>query len=66
MPATRLAEQMGKKIVANIVMLGYFTAVTDAVSLDAIKKSLLENVPKGTEELNIKAFGTGYDYGRKK
>jgi 2-oxoglutarate ferredoxin oxidoreductase subunit gamma len=64
-PSTRLAEQMGKRIVANIVMLGYFSAVTDVVSLDSIKKSLLENVPKGTEDLNIKAFELGYSHAKK-
>ena len=64
-PSTRLAEQMGKRIVANIVMLGYFAAVTDVVSLDSIRKSLLENVPKGTEDLNIKAFELGYSHAKK-
>ena len=64
-PSTRLAEQMGKKIVANIVMLGFFASKVDIVPSGAVKKSLLENVPKRTEELNTKAFDTGFGHGKK-
>jgi len=62
-PATRLAEEMGRKIVANIVMLGFFAAVTDVVSVEAMREAVRTSVPKGTEELNLKAFGKGYEYG---
>ena len=60
-PFTKISEEVGKRIVANIVMLGAFTALADAVSLEAMKKSILATVPKGTEELNLKAFQKGYD-----
>ena len=62
-PSTKFAEDLGRRIVANIVMLGFLTAVTDVVSLKAMKKSLLDSVPKGTEELNMTAMMKGYDYG---
>ena len=61
-PFTRLAEELKKKIVANIVMLGAFTALSNTVSVEAMKKSILATVPKGTEELNMNAFQKGYDY----
>jgi 2-oxoglutarate ferredoxin oxidoreductase subunit gamma len=61
-PATRLAEELGRKIVANIVMLGFFTAVTDLVSVEAMREAVLSSVPKGTEDLNLKAFLKGYEY----
>ena len=61
-PATRLAEEMGRKIVANIVMLGFLAAVTDAVSVEALRDAVLSSVPKGTEELNLNAFQKGYEY----
>jgi 2-oxoglutarate ferredoxin oxidoreductase subunit gamma len=64
-PATRIAEELGAKIVANIVMLGAFTAISRIVDQNAIKESIKENIPKGTEELNLKAFEKGYDYGKK-
>jgi len=63
-PATRLAEELGRKIVANIVMLGFLAAVTDVVSVEAMREAVRTSVPKGTEELNLKAFEKGYECGR--
>ena len=65
-PARRIAEELGRVAVANVVMLGFFTAVTDIVSLEAIKKAVLASVPKGSEELNLKALERGYTYGLEK
>ena len=62
-PATRTAETLGNKIVANIVMLGFFTALTDVVSADALKESLPGAVPDRALELNLKAFDNGHEYG---
>jgi 2-oxoglutarate ferredoxin oxidoreductase subunit gamma len=62
-PATRMAEELGKKMMANIVMLGFFTAVTGAVSVDSARETVSSSVPKGTEEANIAAFNKGYDFG---
>ena len=64
-PATRLAEQLGRKIVANIVMLGFVAAVTEVVDYEAMKSAILDSVPPGTEELNLRAYNTGYDEGVK-
>jgi 2-oxoglutarate ferredoxin oxidoreductase subunit gamma len=63
-PATRFAEQLGNKIIANVVMLGFFTAVTDIVSYEAMKKALPGSVPEKALELNLKAFEQGYEYGK--
>ena len=65
-PATRMAEQLGRRIVANVVMLGFVAAVTDVVSPKAMRMAVLDAVPKGTEELNTRAFEAGYDYGRRR
>jgi len=62
-PATKIAEGLGRKIVANIVMLGAFVALTDLLDKNALKESIKENIPKGTEELNLTAFEKGYEYG---
>ncbi|MEM3769778.1 MAG: 2-oxoacid:ferredoxin oxidoreductase subunit gamma [Candidatus Bathyarchaeia archaeon] len=64
-PATRMAEELGRRIVANVVMLGAFAAITGMVDKEALKESIKANVPKGTEELNLKAFEIGYEYGKK-
>ena len=63
-PATKIAEQLGRKIVANIVMLGAFTAITELLNEKALKESIKENIPKGTEELNLAAFEKGFEYGK--
>ena len=65
-PAQRIAEELGRATVANVVMLGFFTAVTGIVSIEAMRKSVLTSVPKGTEELNIEALDRGYAYGLEK
>jgi 2-oxoglutarate ferredoxin oxidoreductase subunit gamma len=63
-PATRFAEQLGKKIVANVVMLGFFTAITKVVSYDAMKKAIPGSVPEKAVDLNLNAFDRGYKYGK--
>lgn len=63
-PATKFAEDLGRKIVANIVMLGFFTAVAGKISLESVKAALESSIPKGTEAFNRKAFERGYSYGK--
>ena len=62
-PSTRMAEEMGRKMMANIIMIGCITAVTRAVTLEAARQAVSVSVPKGTEEMNVKAFNKGHDYG---
>jgi len=64
-PATKIAEELGRRIVANIVMIGAFVAITKLLDENAVKESIKENIPKGTEELNLTAFEKGYEYGEK-
>jgi 2-oxoglutarate ferredoxin oxidoreductase subunit gamma len=63
-PATKMADQLGRRIVANIVMIGAFVAITKLLDENAVKESIKENIPKGTEELNLAAFEKGYEYGK--
>jgi len=63
-PATHIAaEDLGRRIVSNIVMLGAMTALTNVASKEAMRRAILDSVPEGTEELNEKAFQAGYDVG---
>ncbi len=62
-PFTRMADELGRKIVANSVMLGYVTAATGVLSRSAVEGALKKNVPRGTEELNLKAFEKGWAKG---
>jgi 2-oxoglutarate ferredoxin oxidoreductase subunit gamma len=62
-PATRIAEsELGRKIVANIVMLGFVGAHSDVVSIEGIREAVLSSIPKGTEELNTQALERGYTF----
>ena len=58
-----MAENLGNKMMANIIMLGFCTAVTGAVTNAAAQAMVRKSVPKGTEDRNIEAFTKGYDYG---
>ena len=64
-PATRFAEELGNRIIANLVMMGFFTAVTKISSSDSMKKALPGLVPDRFLKLNEKAFDKGYEYGLK-
>jgi 2-oxoglutarate ferredoxin oxidoreductase subunit gamma len=63
-PATKIAEEVGKTLVANVVMLGALTSITKVVSVKSMKKSILSTIPRGTEKLNSEAFKRGCDYGK--
>ena len=51
--------ELEKEMVANIVALGVMNEIIDSVDSDMLKKAILARVPKGTEELNEKAFELG-------
>jgi len=50
-------------VVANIIVLGFLAAISDIVSYEALKDSILDSIPQGTESFNIKALELGYNYG---
>jgi 2-oxoglutarate ferredoxin oxidoreductase subunit gamma len=62
-PATRLAEELGKRMVLNSIMVGFFTAVTHLLEPEAVKKAVADSVPASFRDLNLKAFEKGYEYG---
>ena len=63
-PATRFAEELGRRLVLNIVMVGFFAGVTGLLSFEAVEKAVRDSVPKGTEDLNLKSLRKGYEFGR--
>jgi 2-oxoglutarate ferredoxin oxidoreductase subunit gamma len=63
-PATRIAEELGNKIVANVVILGALVAITDVVSKDAMLEAVRASVPQRFLELNEQAFDAGYQHAR--
>ncbi len=60
-PFAMTADGLGKRIVANIVMLGFITHRFGLVPRECMERALLRRIPKGTEKLNIDAFQAGWD-----
>lgn len=54
-------DKVGRVLVANIVALGVITELADVVSAQAVESAILARVPKGTEELNLRAFKAGVE-----
>lgn len=62
-PLTKLAvETTGKEIVTSVLALGLISKLTGIVTADGIREAIRKRAPKGTEEMNVKAFNAGYDY----
>jgi len=59
--ATRIATELGKVVVANVVTLGAVIAATGCVSRTALEAAVLGRAPRGTEELNRKALAAGFE-----
>ncbi|MBE7544054.1 MAG: 2-oxoacid:acceptor oxidoreductase family protein [Bryobacteraceae bacterium] len=62
-PATRIAEELGKKMVLNVVMVGFLVAITGAVEKEACRAAVGDSVPARYRDLNMNAFDRGYKYG---
>lgn len=62
-PATRLAEELGRRMVLNVVMVGFFGAITALLEPDALRKAVIDSVPPATRDLNVRAFERGFEYG---
>ena len=58
-PSTSTAKNLGRQMVANVVMLGAMVEGTKILDADQVKACLKESVPPGTEGLNLKAFDAG-------
>jgi len=58
-------EELKKKAVANMVMLGFLQEKTKIVSLDALEKAIADLVPWKTLDLNLKALQIGVNIAKK-
>ena len=61
-PATQIAQDLGNRIAANMVMLGYFSAASKVVSIQAINLSVESSVRPQTKDLNLEAVGAGFNF----
>lgn len=61
-PFTAIAEKVGRRIVLNMVALGFLCRATGLVGREALREAIKVSVPKGTDEINLRAFDAGYEY----
>ncbi|MCC7262103.1 MAG: 2-oxoacid:acceptor oxidoreductase family protein [Candidatus Latescibacteria bacterium] len=54
-------KELGRSIVANMVMLGFLVQATGLVGLDSLRAAVKKGVPPGTEPLNLKAVERGIE-----
>ena len=65
-PATRIAEKLGNRMFANLVMLGFLVAITGIASKKALDDSLPGMVPDRFLAKNLDAMNRGYEAGKEK
>lgn len=61
--ANGIAEELGRRVVVNIVMLGAFTAISSLLPVEVMEEAVLRSVPKKALELNKEAFRRGLEHG---
>jgi 2-oxoglutarate ferredoxin oxidoreductase subunit gamma len=61
-PMTRMADELGRRIVANITMLGFLAGVTGVVGREAMEEAIRSTVPPKTIDLNVRAFEAGFNH----
>jgi 2-oxoglutarate ferredoxin oxidoreductase subunit gamma len=60
LPIIESAKNVIKKpMTANIITLGILSEILEEINIDNLKYAIKMRVPKGTEELNMKAFEYG-------
>ncbi len=64
-PASKAADELGDRIVTNIIMLGALIEVTEILSKVALEQALLDSIPSTLRELNLAALKKGYALGKK-
>jgi 2-oxoglutarate ferredoxin oxidoreductase subunit gamma len=64
-PATRIAEKAGSRVVANSVMLGAFAAIFKIIERTAMEKAIAANFPPEARKMNLLAFRRGYNLAKK-
>ena len=64
-PAAKLADEIGNRLAANVVVLGALIALTGVISPGSLEKAVKENTPSASHELNLSGMLAGLDYVRK-
>ena len=52
-------RELGRMVFTSVVSLGAMFELTKCVSEESIQGAIMKKVPRGTEEINMRAFNTG-------
>lgn len=63
-PVTRMAEELGHKMYANVIALGFLVGLTRVVDADAVRQAIAHTVKARAVEMDLRAFQLGYDLAR--
>jgi 2-oxoglutarate ferredoxin oxidoreductase subunit gamma len=61
-PATRMAKELGNRMVANVIILGFLCATSGVVSREALEESIRTTIRPSLVELNLQAFSRGFEH----
>lgn len=61
-PATDIAEEMGKPFVVNMVMLGALTKLLPKLHYPKVEEEIKENFPASIAGMNLEAYDKGYKF----
>ena len=64
-PATQIAVDLGNRMAANMVMLGFISECCGIIKKEDLHKVVAESVSKRFVELNYKAVEAGVEYAKK-
>ena len=59
LPATKIAEDLGSRLVTNVVMLGYLVGKTGVVSRHSVEEAIRNTVKQHVVDLDLKALDAG-------
>lgn len=64
-PSTKLADELGSRLAANIIILGALIALTSVISEESLEKAIKENTPPASHPMNISGMRAGIEYVKK-
>ncbi|NNC76640.1 MAG: hypothetical protein HKN77_01680 [Woeseiaceae bacterium] len=58
-PATKIAEELGNRLAANVVILGYLVGKTGVVSRESVEEAIRATLKEKIVDLNLQALDAG-------
>ena len=63
-PATKIAEELGNRLAANIVILGCLVGKTGVVSRESVEEAIRSTIKEQVLDLNLKALDAGIRFAK--